>query len=42
MDIIFGDQLVPHALQDPMAAEAAMSKLEDTPQPVVEQRENEK
>jgi hypothetical protein len=25
MDEIFGDQLVPHALEDPVGAEAAMS-----------------
>jgi hypothetical protein len=31
MDIIFGDQLVPHALQDPAAAKAAMSKIEEIP-----------
>ncbi len=29
MDTIFGDQLVPHALQDPAAAAAAMASLED-------------
>jgi hypothetical protein len=28
MDTIFGDQLVPHALQDPDGAAAAMSKIE--------------
>lgn len=34
MDTIFGDQLVPHALEDPVAAEAAMSKFDETAQPV--------
>lgn len=29
MDILFGDQLVPHALQDPMAAAAAMASMEE-------------
>jgi hypothetical protein len=28
MDELFGDQLVPHALQDPAAASAAMEKEE--------------
>ena len=41
MDTIFGDQLVPHALQDPIAAEAAMSKMEETENPVTVHKENE-
>jgi hypothetical protein len=40
MDTIFGDQLVPHALQDPVAAEAAVSKMEETPGAVTEHEEN--
>jgi hypothetical protein len=39
MDVIFGDQLVPHALQDPKGAEAAVSKMEETPGAVTEHEE---
>lgn len=33
---------MPHALEDPAAAEAAMSKMEDAPEGVVEHKESEK
>lgn len=29
MDTLFGDQLIPHALQDPAGAAAAMASLEE-------------
>lgn len=41
MDIIFGDQLVPHALQDPVGASAAMAKEEVAAQAIAVHNEGE-
>lgn len=39
MDTIFGDQLVPHALEDPVAAAAAMARFQEK-HVVIEQEEH--
>ena len=40
MDTIFGDQLVPHALQDPGAVKVAMSKMEEVAEEATEHKES--
>ena len=42
MDILFGDQLVPHALQDPVGAAAVMAKEEEGAQAITVHNEGEK
>lgn len=40
MDTIFGDQLVPHALENPDAADAAMKLFQEKHAATTEQEEN--